>query len=844
MVEPGGGIAAGWRGLAERLGRTSSASLDRRERRAQRILDDHGSLVAGAPDDRPTRIAPLDVIPFQLGHAEAAELQRGVAQRAMLLNRLVADLLGEQRVLRERILPPALLFGNPHYRRAYHDLPVAGQRYIHLLGADVVQTGDGRWWVTSDLTQAPTGLGLALENRIASSRVHADWFNAMQVRRYTRFFATLRETLTSLAPRNRRNPRVVLLSEGPDGQRSFEDAFLARHLGLTLTVGEDLATRRGQTILKTLGGGVPVEVIFRRIDDDACDPVELDPMAADGVAGLVESQRQAQVSIVNMLGSQLVEVPGMLAFLGPLCRFLLDEDLLLPSAATWWCGQASEREHVIANLESLDLRPAFSAGAPRIPTRGLDAAARAALVAEIEARPEAFVGQERTAGRSAPVWREGRMEPWSWRLRSFAVLGADQYDVLPGGLVVNEAPAAPAVTPAASDHGLPSVAGQRLQDCWVISDRPVDRTALPSIEEGIVSIRRGGSELPSRVAEHLHALGRRVDAIENRARLLRALLGRVDRDDEDEIAEGSGDLQAMLGLVGGGSTTIEQAPAMLRAATFGPSAAVEGTETLAAMILDVLRIARSVRDRISTDAWRILTGIERHMAEASVEATSGPEDLAELAATLDQLVLELTAFTGLVSEGMTRTLAWRFLDMGRRIERATHLAGLLHRGLVRPVGDERAMLELILEICDSGMTYRSRYRAELRAGPMLDLLVTDELNPRGIAFQLVTLDEHLSRLPGTEETATRDLEQRLAIGLLAAVRLAEPDELAGIRDGVRTQLDALLERITVELPRIEQSVAARHLVHAGLPKQFASVDLVLRPRTPAAGDAASDGAGS
>ena len=808
-----------WADLAGRLRSIEPQAIESRRARAQQVLDDNGILLTGPNELSQPHLWPLDPVPFQLGAAHFAKLSDSLAQRALLLNTIAADLLGPQRVLKEKLLPPALLFANPHYRRAYHDLPVAGGRYIHLYAADVTCGEGGNWWVQGDRTQAPSGLGFTLENRIAISRVHGDWFGAMNVQRHARFFQSLRRTLSELATNRSPNPRIVLLSEGPTGHRGFEDAYLARYLGYTLTVGQDLAVRRNQTVLKTLGGALPVEVILRRINDDACDPVELNGQSDLGVAGLVQSQRAEKLAIANMLGSQLVESPGLSAFLAPLCRFYFGEDLKLPTIATWWCGQASERQYVLDNLTSLYIYPAFQAGTAPIDPARMTTRQRVDLIERIRHKPEQFVGQQRLRRGTTPAWNGQRFEPWHWALRMFAAMSGDSYHVLPGGLI----------RLAHEDTMLdfePSNA-ERTQDCWVIGAGPVDTLSLLPASSTPIELKRSGTELPSRVADNLYWLGRSMEAAEAQARLLRGLVNRL----ELERARDTGMLDegwlSLLTLLGDSAEPAVSTPVRIKRAIL--SAPKPGNLRFA--IRECVRLAQSVRDRMSVDSWRLVARMERYLLRAAATNAVDDEDLADVASLLNHLVLELVGFGGLMSESMTRTLGWRFLDLGRRIERAWRTAELLRMTLTDPLSEERPMLTALLEICDSAMTYRTRYLADLRPVAVIDLLVTDDINPRSIAFQLEQLRGHIDALPHDPTHATRDTEQRLALSLLDAVLTADPAQLA-LAGPVRESLDALLAHLLDQLPVIDQALSARYLVHTELPKQFAAIEPTPLKPTP------------
>jgi uncharacterized circularly permuted ATP-grasp superfamily protein/uncharacterized alpha-E superfamily protein len=811
FLDERGATRPDWADLAGRLRAIPPRVIESRRVRAQQVLDDNGILLSGPNEVSQPHLWPLDPVPFQLSAEHFAWLSEALAQRAALLNTIAADLLGPQRVIKEKVLPPAILFANPHYRRAYHGLPVRGGRYIHLYAADVTCGEGGEWWVQGDRTQAPSGLGFTLENRIAIARVHADWFGSMNVQRHARFFQSLRQTLSDLATNKSPNPRIVLLSEGPTGHRGFEDAYLARYLGYTLTVGQDLAVRRNQTVLKTLGGALPVEVILRRINDDACDPVELNGSSNLGVAGLVQSQRQENLAIANMLGSQLVESPALSAFLQPMCRFFFGQDLKLPTIATWWCGQKTELDHVLENLPALYVYPAFQAGAAPIDPGKMTTRQRVDLAERIRQTPERFVAQQRLRRGTTPAWTGERFEPWHWALRMFAAMSGDGYHVLPGGLI----------RLAHDDTMLdfePSNA-ERTQDCWVTGTGPADTLSLLPASSAPIELKRSGAELPSRVADNLYWLGRSMEAAEARARLLRGLIARLELESARDTGMLDDGWLSLLGLLGDDAEPAVSTPMRLKRAVLS----TPKPGNLRHAIRECVRLAQSVRDRISVDAWRLVARMERYLLQAAATNPMDDDDLTDVAALLNHLVLELVGFGGLMSESMTRTLGWRFLDLGRRMERARRTAELLRATLVDPQGEERPMLAVVLEICDSAMTYRTRYLADLRPVPAIDLLVTDDSNPRSIAYQLEQVRGHVAALPRVPTRDANDADRRLTGSLLDAVVAADAEILSQATPS-RAALDAVLGRLLDQLPAVDQALTARYLAHTELPKQFATIE--------------------
>jgi uncharacterized circularly permuted ATP-grasp superfamily protein/uncharacterized alpha-E superfamily protein len=801
------------RPFAERVSGLGRDELARRWQQAERLLVENG--VTHDAHEVGGRLRPwrLDALPLLFPQAEWDALADGLRQRAALLELILKDIYGPQNLLKRGLLPPELLFGHSGFLRPLHGLLPPAGLFLHLYAADLARSPDGRWWVAADRTEDPGGAGYALENRIALSRVLPETFHECEVQRLASYFITLRDHLRRLVP-HRDNPFIVLLSPGPGTANYFEDIYLARYLGFTLVQGGDLGVRDEKVVLKTLGGLTPVDVIVRRAESPRCDPLELDGDSTVGVAGLLQAAREGTVVLANAVGTGLAQSPAFMAFLAPLCRALLGEDLKIPSVATWWCAGRRERDHVLSHLDSLVIRDAFRKR-PHDPIRPaqLSARDRERLIVAIRKHPHRFVGQETVQRSTAPVSVAGRCEPWSVALRTFLVASGDGYAVMPGGLA--------RVARTSEPLDISVAAGEGSKDAWVLSDEPVRPVSLLRGKADRVELRRSGSELPSRVADNLYWLGRHAARADGAARLLRTLIGRLAA--ESEAAE------------------VPERPLLLRsAAAVGqidsriPLNSAEPIEsTLPGMVLDqtrpsslrsqlstLHRTAWTVRDRLSFDAWRIVS----RLADDFPQAGGGPLGFTELLPRLNRVVLDLAAFSGLVADSMTRSQGWRFLDIGRRLEHALHVTRLLSAAAPDLGREEASVLESLLDACDSLMTYRSRYLANLQAPAVLDLLLTDDTNPRSIAFQLETLARHIDNLPRDDRQAGLRAEQRQAQSLLHAVRtfdlLALPADPT--RDG---ELTGLLQQIAYGLPELSDAITHRYLHHSGTSRQFAD----LRP---------------
>jgi uncharacterized circularly permuted ATP-grasp superfamily protein/uncharacterized alpha-E superfamily protein len=819
-----------WQTFLQSLKELGLPQLTQRWGEARHLIRENGVTynVYGDPRglERPWQ---LDPIPLLIAPAEADALAAGLVQRGRLLEAILADLYGPQRTLAEGLLPPELVYANPAFLRSCHGAALPGGRYLHLYAANLGRAADGTFHVLGDRTQAPSGAGYALENRLVLSRTLPETFRDCRVQHLALFFRTLRHTLRGLAPHNRDNPRIVLLTPGPYNETYFEHAYLARYLGYTLVEGGDLTVRDGRVFLKVLGGLQRVDVILRRLDDDFCDPLELRPGSFLGLPGLVQAVRSGNVAVANALGSGLLETTALLAFLPPLCRQLLGEALRLPSVPTWWCGDPAARAYVLDHLGELVVKPAL-AGTRMEPVFGgeLTREQRAELAERIRGRPRDYVAQERLPLSTTPVLIGHRPQPRHLVLRCYLAADGESFTFMPGGLT--RVSASPDTMVVSMQRGGGS------KDTWVLSAGPVSTFSLLRGGALPVELTRGGSDLPSRVADDLYWLGRYAARAEGLTRLLRCALVRITE------TTGLADVPELPVLLQTVTRLSECYPGFLGDGAAARLAAPEGEllslihdthrrGSLASILGSLAAVAGKVRDRISSDMWRVLCDLGRVRRSQGFFAPNddGPApngDARTLSAELDLLdgtVLTLAAFGGLAMESVTRGEGWRFLDMGRRLERAMHLIGLLRHTLTTPAHPEGPVLEAVLDVADSAMTYRRRYQGGVQAAAVLDLLLADETNPRSLAFQLAALADDVEHLPREAGRADRSPEQRLMLQALTALRLADVRQLAGFDEcGGRPALDELLGRLAAALPALSDALTQTYLSHLQTSRHLAA----------------------
>src|SRR5438067_6665078 len=746
-----------WSRFFEAFSSLAPADIERRFGAADRHLREAG-VTYRAPGESADRLWPLSHLPLLIGEADWQQLTAGIAQRAQLLELVLRDLYGEGRLVAEGAIPAAAIAGSAEYLRPVCGIKPPGGRYLNLYAADVGRGPDGRWWVLGDRTQAPSGAGYALENRLVLSRAFASLYKSMNVERVAPFFEAFRDALRGSADRD--EPRIGLLTPGSFHEPYFDDATLARYLGFLLVEGDDLAVSGDRIHIRTVAGLKRLDVLLRRVDSNFLDPLELDASSHLGVPGLIDVMRKNGVVVANMPGSGVLEARALLGFLPNLCRRLLSEDLLMPHIATWWCGQKSAREEVLSRLDDFAIEGAYTRTVPGFPGNGpvlageLSATERERLRTAISDRGIDYVGQELVRLSTTPVWEQGRIAPRPFVLRVFAAATPNGWTMLPGGFCrIAEQPDARAVSMGD---------GARAADVWVVSDKAVSAsTLLPAAET--VRIRRIAGVVPSRAADNLFWLGRYLERAEATLLLIRAL-GTPTRDPVKGISTALHSverIQRLLVTWGATSQATRTNPARVIAEALQSP---DKFGSALSLVRSAQRTAISLRERLSPDAWQVITEMVDRLA-LQVDDDDSIVSAAEL--TLQ----ELASLAGLAQENMNRAAGWRFLDMGRRAERAINTMRFARQFAYDEAGDDD--LDVLLTLVDCQITYRSRYLVGPALAPVRDLAVLDPYNPRSVAFQVATLNDHIAALPTLKEHGLIERPQRLAVALQATLATAE-----------------------------------------------------------------------
>lgn len=817
LLNPSGQIRPHWDYFIRALQKLGPDEIGRRHQEISKLLRENGVTynVYGDPDgsNRPWQ---LDPIPLLISNEEWRNIELGLVERAELLNLIFSDIYGARELVRKGLLPAELLFNHSGFSRACDKVKLLSKRQLIMYAADLARGPDGRMWVLGDRTQAPSGAGYALENRSAMSRVFPNIFRDTRVERLDGFFQSLRQGLQQIAPQNFDTPSVVILTPGPLNETFFEHAYLASHLGYPLVQGDDLTVRDGYVWLKSLSGLQRVDVILRRVDDDFCDPLELRDDSRLGVPGLLEVARRNNVAIANPLGISVLESPGLLPFLANISRYFFGKKLSLPSAATWWCGQAKEMNYVLQNLDKLIIKHIARGTMTSAIGNRLSKQELVKWRDRIRANPALFVGQEHESFSTAPTLIKGNLEPRLSLLRCFMVAKDDGYNLMPGGLTrsaVNK-----------DDLLVSNQNGAISKDTWIISsDHQNQKLPIAHIKTNVL-VSNYTSTLPSRVAENLFWVGRYAERTEGSIRLVRAAIKKIYINPDVSNQYHQNSLHTLLRAVTSLTNTYpgfisKDSDALLK---------TPDTELLSLMLDEdkigsiannqrsLLQAGYAVRNLWSSDTWRVMDEIKHHLQQSQQLTES---TLWTIQDHMDMLITALSAFSGLIMESMTRGNGWLFLDMGRRLERALLLISLLRSGFSTSQADgiESMLMESLLDTSDNLICYRQHYRSNLELPSFIELLMLDKNNPRSLAFQISRIQEHVSKMPRANISSRLSQEERLILEASSQLDLINLSDLLTVTDDhVREKFDQTLSRLYYLLITLSDTVTTTYFQHGQL----------------------------
>ncbi|MDH2313045.1 circularly permuted type 2 ATP-grasp protein [Methylobacterium brachiatum] len=789
FLGPDGAPRGAWPRLLDHLGALTEPEILARFVSAERHIRDAGISFRISGDQR-EHPWPLGCLPLVIEGAEWRDLSAGIVQRAELMEAILADAYGAGRLVADGLLPAAIVAGTPEFLHPLHGVAPPGGHYLKLYAADLGRGPDGRWQVLADRTQAPSGLGWALENRMVLARTFPDFFQDLHVERLPAFFQAFREGLALGAERS--DPRICLLTSGPYSSTYVEQAALARYLGLMLVEGDDLVMRDGALHVRTVSGLKRADALWRRIDADYLDPLELNPASRLGVPGVIEALRNGSLVMANMPGSGLVESAALAPYLDGIARRLLGEPLRLGHPRAWWCGDLEGLAHAQANLDSLILRPAATpqrgAGRDAMLAPQALAAERARVVAALRDRPFDYVAQEAAPLSTMPGWERGEdgglvLVPRPFVVRVFAARTATGWQVMPGGFC--------RVSEREDVDPIEMRLGIRSADLWVLSESPVEAPLIGS--HAAPRVRRVGGHLPSRAADGLFWLGRYLERTEAVIRLVLAHLRSVGDAVGADIS-GALDTPAALALrailYDWGAIGATDLPTARLA-----QEALTGRElygSARAHIVSARRNAAALRARLSGEAWRVLADL---IESVSLD-TERTFTESQIAGRAERALSQLAALSGLTHENMSRAEGWHFVELGRRVERAINTCTFA----LSFANDEATpgCLGVMLSLCDSQISYGRRYMQGAALDPVRDMVLLDPYNPRSIAFQAEAIARHLDDLPALSADGIPEPHRRLASRILAELRSGEAADFDAVRlTALETDLERLADGIAV-----------------------------------------------
>jgi uncharacterized circularly permuted ATP-grasp superfamily protein/uncharacterized alpha-E superfamily protein len=784
------------------------ADFDRRAALLARQVRDDGITynVYSEPHDSAQRWS-LDLLPFIVSREDWAQIEEGIVQRAGLLSAILHDVYGEQRLLQEGLLPPALVFGNPGYLRPLHGAAPVGGRFLHIVAFDLAHGPDGRWWVVGQRTQAPSGLGYALQNRILVSRLFADSFRSMHVQRLASSFRRLLDTLTQLAPRDSGEPpSIVLLTPGPYNETYFEQAYLARYLGIPLVEGNDLTVRNDRLYLRTLYGLQRVHGVLRRLDDAYCDPLELRPDSALGVPGLLQAVRAGQVLVSNAIGSGFLESHAVHGFLPAIARHLLGTDLTLPARNTWWCGEEAARKDALDNLQRALIRASYPGAITEPPADAEGLPVNLADIRErIDANPQLYTVQSYLPFSQTPTWRRTSLVPRVAVIRTYAVADAGGgWHALPGGLTrIGE-----------RQKDVSMQRGGSSADTWVITGGKVDTDTLlnrrsPHDEVGRRRI------VTSRAAENLFWMGRYTERTDNAVRAVQQVLAALHGDQpmSGPVLHAIGRLCVALGLVPGAVPSPASSPRVFERTLLAALSDRSGAASVAFDLAALVRNAAELRDRLALENWQLIDNTGQDFAKSLPhgDAVRTAEDVLP---ALSAVSTGIRAITGAQADGMTRDDGWRLLTIGRQIERLVAISSTLIAFFEMDAISHEVGFDLALALFHSTITYRSRYQGRQELDALIDLLVLDASNPRAAACTVQLLAREIAALSASAGPRTAPSGNGLLDSNLGAT-LSELCERA--EDGRWTRLVGLAAQLRSWALELSDWIGLHYFAHAEAP---------------------------
>lgn len=763
----------------------------------------------------------LNIVPFIIHQNEWNTIEKGVKQRSEILNLILTDIYGKRELLAKGIIPPEVIYAHRGFLRSCDQIQYNTSKQLLIHAADLARGPDGQMWVVNDRTQAPSGMGYALENRFSISRTVPEIFSDINVKQPSQFFKDLNGLLLNAASTNKENPTIVILTPGPHNETYFEHSYLSSFLGLPLVKGNDLIVRYGKLWMKSLIGLKQVDVILRRVDDVFVDPLELREDSYLGIAGLLEVVRLQNVAIVNPVGSGILENPALIPFMANICKFFLDEDLLLPQIASWWCGQEKERNYVLTHLPSLVIKKIDRPNRERIFfCEFLSKKELNELKIEILANPYKFVAQERIHFSSAPNFTKGQLEPRHIVCRSFSIAKGNGYSVMPGGLV--------RVAANREELIVSNQRGGTSKDFWIATDKPQHNIQQYSWQKSSSSESYGLEDVPSNTAENLFWSGRYLGRTIITARYMRMVMNQMNKVQYNDSESQSENLKILFKSITNITSTF---PGFMD--DKDGKAMNNPLKEIESVILDINKSGSfaqtlssfnssfySLRNLWSRDMWRVFESIQKVWTDyKALEQYT----IAIHTKFFDRILTRLIAFMALIDESVLVKQGLLLYFIGLQMEQAMMTIAKF-RSLVIVQYDEDLeydILESLLSSHESLNIYRYSYRSYLSLENVLSLILFDKEYTRSLAYQINRLKKDINMLP---VRSSDDLTACKKTIMEASIKIQNIsiDDLASVDQNVkmRLNLEELLSELSELLHATSLSISDTYFNHSYRQKQL------------------------
>jgi uncharacterized circularly permuted ATP-grasp superfamily protein len=430
------GIRSQYSKVVDALQQFNVAALQQKDRLAGELFMNQGiTFTVYSDNEGIERIFPFDIIPRIITSAEWAHVEAGIKQRLKALNMFLKDIYNEQQIIKDGVVPAALIASCPHYTREVFGIQVPFDIYVHISGIDLIRGDDGTFYILEDNLRTPSGVSYMLENREVTKRIFPEMLNENKVRMVSNYPLQLHQILLALAPQQLSNPCAVILTPGIFNSAYYEHTFLARQMGIPLVEGRDLVVDNHKVYMKTTNGLQQVHVIYRRVDDDYLDPLVFKPNSALGVPGLVGAYRKGNVAIVNAMGNGVADDKAVYAYVPAMIKYYLNEEPILPNVPTFQMEDKEARKHVFDNITNMVIkRTNQSGGYGMLMGNSADEKTIEEFKIAVEDDPRSFIAQPVIKLSTVPCFINGKFEARHVDLRPYALCGPSGVQIVPGGL--------------------------------------------------------------------------------------------------------------------------------------------------------------------------------------------------------------------------------------------------------------------------------------------------------------------------------------------------------------------------------------------------------------------------